>query len=68
MSLEAFGDDDSEDLIDAVARYGWSLAADGTWAHEDADREPLNDEQMAQWLQDKRDGDQEDFAEWDARG
>lgn len=68
MSLEVFGDDgDGEDLSEAVSRHGWALAADGKWVHEDGDHKPLTDQEMWDWLQDKRDGDAQDFAEWDAR-
>jgi len=67
MSLEVFGGGDEEDLLDAVSRYGWSLSEDDKWINEADGDGPLTDEEMWKWLQDKREGDAEDYAEWEAR-
>jgi hypothetical protein len=61
MSLEAFGDGgDVEDLSDAVGRFGWELDDDKLWYNEADGSGPLTDEQMGQWLDAKREGDEED--------
>lgn len=67
MSLEVYGGGDEEDLCAAVEPFGWSLGLDGKWRQNDDHTEELTDEQMWHWLEDKRAGDQQDYAEWDAR-
>jgi hypothetical protein len=48
---------------------GWTLKPDGRWYRdEEADNHPgLTDEEMSEWLDDKRSGNAQDIAEWDAR-
>ena len=62
MSLEAWGDGgDVEDLVEAADRYGYSLCSDDKW-REDMSEAGLTDEQMWQYVWDRRESDAEDMA------
>ena len=61
MSWEAWGDDNAEDLSDAVGRYGYSQRQDGRWRETD-DEVGLTDEEMWEYLWDRRASDAEDMA------
>lgn len=62
MSLEAWGDGgDVEDLSDEAMKYSYSLYADGLW-REFEDELGLTDEQMWEYIWDRRESDAEDLA------
>lgn len=61
MSLEVFGGGDEECLADLVERYGYSLRDDGKWRETD-DEPGLTDEEMWQYVWDRRESDAEDMA------
>jgi hypothetical protein len=58
----AFGDGgDVEDLSELASRYGYSLNDDGKWREVD-DEPGLSDEEMWQYVWDRRESDAEDMA------
>ena len=61
MSLEVFGDDgDVEDLVELANRYDYQLCSDGKW-REDMSEEGKTDEQMWEYVIDRRESDIEDM-------
>lgn len=60
MSLEAWGDDNGEDLVDLAASCGYSLHSDDKW-RETADEAGLTDEQMWSYIWDRRESESEDI-------
>lgn len=58
----AFGDGgDVEDLSDVASRYHYNLCSDGRW-RETEDDPGLTDEDMWQYISDRRDSEAEDLA------
>lgn len=66
MSLEVFGDGgDIEDMSELAERYGYTLREDGKWWNEADDTNGdtiMTDEQMWQYVSDRRESDLEDIA------
>lgn len=66
MSLEVFGDGGNyEDLSELAERYGYSLGENGKWWNEADDTNGdtiMTDEQMWQYISDRRESDLEDMA------
>lgn len=64
MSLEVFGDGgDAEDLFELANKYDYYQADDGKWYETGCEEEPgLTDEEMWQYVEDKRSSDLEDLA------
>lgn len=59
MSLEVFGDGgDGEDLAELASKYDYELCSDDKW-RETADEEGKTDEQMWDYINDRRESDLE---------
>jgi hypothetical protein len=64
MSLEVFGDGgDVDDLLELASRSGYALCADGLWRETD-DEQGLTDDQMWEYVEDRRQGDINDILIW----
>jgi hypothetical protein len=62
MSFEVFGDGgDAEDLMDVAAHYHYHLDDDNKW-RETPDDPGFTDEDMWQYINDRRDSEAEDLA------
>jgi len=72
MSLEVFGGGDEEDLVELAAKYDYTLCEDNLWRNADQlvltanDARGLTDEQMWEYVNDRREGDIEDMLEYEA--